>query len=261
MRIKFFALLFFVFLFALFFAGIIFAAALLVNQPEVGGKLQILLEGGENSSVQVELPGGQAVDVMLQGGQGEIDATSPGRYVVRAGGVEKVVLVEEKPPEILLGVREGGEGISPVVIVMAVASLAVLAAVGVAVWRFFGVERKPDAPALSKWREGGKVLLEFCAGAAPLSDVAVVDPVGKGWEGKPIAIRKKSMKAYEKARVIYEWGGELSRARAHYVCEGKKGEIGAGEKENDGAGHEGEGRETGASKGGVKKEKRKLARA
>ena len=191
------------------------SARVLVNQPQAGQMLEVLVEN-ETSPDNVTLirPDGQSVVVPLQNAQMSYNATEAGRWVVQVGGQELAVVVSEPQTE------PGGplgEPSSPFfAAAMVLAALILIGLIALAVDALIVRPPPRHAVVLEKNRQGNKVSARLRAGSRPLRRVRVEDEVGPGWKGAPMRMSRQSLEAGQTLEMEYEWTGEMGEARASF---------------------------------------------
>ena len=207
----------------LFFALLFFLSLLLplsfsrilVNQPQAGQMLEVLVEN-ETSPGNVTLirPDGQSVVVPLDNGQMRYNASVTGRWVVQAGGEELAVVVTEPGSE--TG-GPAGSGQSPLfAAALVLAALIMIGLIALAVDALIVRPPPRHAVVLEKSRQGDKVSVRLRAGGRPLRHVRVEDEVGPGWTGAPMRMSRQRLEAGQSLEMEYEWVGEMGEARAGF---------------------------------------------
>ncbi len=202
--------------FGFFFLLLILPAAwpsVLVNSPQAGQNLELLIEG-EAAPANVTLigPGGHSVVVPLVDGQMKYPVAESGRWVIMIGDTQMAVLVGAAPAPMPPAPDTGADRL--LVLGAAVATLLFLLLVIVAVDALIIRPPAREAVSLEKKRAGNIVNVKLRAGTRPLRSVRLEDSVGPGWNGKPMSMGRQRLEAGQALEMEYEWSGDMGEVKA-----------------------------------------------
>lgn len=197
--------------FVLFFSPVLFSD-FLINQPEYGEDLEILITDSNDKSISIIDPDGERVELETGDEQIYVNMDKTGRWIVLHG--EQIREVEISRRE-RIGLDLIDKSVSeqmfftPFIATVAISSiLAMIAAIYFFLFRYGDRKR----PVFRKVRENGYVKVILKAGSRPLKDVRIEDSVGKEWTHRPLSMSKKTLEPFKSLELSYVYSGPMCEA-------------------------------------------------
>lgn len=192
--------------YALFFGQL--HAVVLLNQPQVGQKLEVLIEN-ESLPANATLvdPDGNRIELVFENGQASHLVDKAGRWKLILGSNQMVVEVKEEIIssnfEAGSNQSEAGFGVDLGIAAAFGAIFVLLALAAIAIYYLVFKPPLPKSPSLERKISGNKIFVRFYAGTKPLKNVVLQDVLEQGG-ATPKKLECPSLAAFQNLEISYE---------------------------------------------------------